>query len=152
MEFEKVIDEEHDNKLLSMKTNKLIPSITNLPVSIEENDHRDELLLEYTANALVESILAEILYSKTLNENDDEGDKNSGVRELSEDEDDLQELDENDMNETDEFIVFATQSKTSDDDQLSDAPRCNFNRLYTFSKANQSSYDNSKQTVSNKVC
>ena len=86
---------------------------------------------------------------------EDEDDKNSGVRELSDDENGLRELDENDMNDTDEFIVFATNAELSDDDQPSDTPRCSLNRLYTFSRTNNNntnSIDSSKQTTSNQVC
>jgi len=84
-------------------------------------------LLERAANELVQSVLADILLLKSL---DDEDDQNTGVRELSEDETGLRELDENDMNDTDEFIVFAT--KTEDDHH----PSYHLNRLYTFSKNN----------------
>ena len=113
------------------------------------DDHNE--LLERTANDLVESVLAEILLLKNLDDYIDDGDKNSGVRELSEDENGLRELDENDMNDTDEFIVFGTKADTSDDEQTSDIPRCNLNRLYTFSKINDNGIDNLKHTISNQV-
>ena len=38
------------------------------------------------------------------------------------------------MNDTDEFIVFGTNSETSDD---ANNPRYNLNKLYTFSKTNE---------------
>lgn len=66
---------------------------------------------------------------KTL---DDPEDRNSGVRELSEDENGLRELNEDDMSDMDEFIVFATQPQTSDE------PQYHLNRLYTFSKQSTS--------------
>jgi hypothetical protein len=127
-------DDEDDNQ-----------SIKRISTIIEQTD--DDELLERTANDLVESVLAEILLLKSL----DDDDKNSGVRELSEDENGLRELDENDMNDTDEFIVFATKADTSDDEQSSDIPRCNFNRLYTFSKINDNGIDNLKQPTFNQV-
>ncbi len=101
-------------------------------------------LLERAANDLVESVLADILLLKDFDDNDD---KNSGVRELSDDENGLRELDENDMNNTDEFIVFATNAKTSDDDQTSNIPRYNLNKLYTFSKTNENDLDHFKHQV-----
>ena len=86
------------------------------------------------ANDLVESVLADILLIKAAD--DDDEDQNTGVRELSEDENGLRELDENDMSDTDEFIVIGSQA------QPSDIPPYNLNRLYTFSKINE---ENSKQ-------
>jgi hypothetical protein len=102
-------------------------------IELEKIDHNH--LLERVANDLVESVLADILLLKTLDD-DDEDDQNIGVRELSDDEDGLRELDENDMNDTDEFIVIGTQGEPSD------IPPYNLNRLYTFSKIND---ENSKQ-------
>ncbi|CAF5151765.1 unnamed protein product, partial [Rotaria socialis] len=49
-------------------------------------------------------------------DDDDDDDVNMGVRELSDDETALRELDENDMSGTDEFILFATKPETSDHD------------------------------------
>ncbi|CAF1498377.1 unnamed protein product, partial [Rotaria sordida] len=66
------------------------------------------------ANDLVEAVLTEILH---LQNHDHDDDKNSAVRELSEDENGIRELDENDMNDTNEFIVFATKPGISDDDE-----------------------------------
>lgn len=53
--------------------------------------------------------------------------KNVGVRELSDDDHVLRELDENEINETDEFFVFAAEI----DDRNSLTTN---NRLYTFRK------------------
>ena len=90
---------------------------------------------------------------KEFTRNDDDDDTNSGVRELSEDENGLREMDENDMNNTDEFIVFANQTDFSDDCHTdSSAPRQGLNRLYTFSKVNDQPLDNGKRLVSNQVC
>ncbi|CAF3665252.1 unnamed protein product [Rotaria socialis] len=142
IELEVAADEEHGNRSLSMSNNKLIPSITNIPLSIEKNDEND--LLERIANDLVESVLSDIFISKIFY---DEDDSNSGVRELSEDESGLRELDEDDMNDTDEFIVFPTQLSLEDDDPTSNVPKCSLNKLYTFSKTNHIGSDNSKQTT-----
>ncbi|CAF2665213.1 unnamed protein product [Rotaria sp. Silwood2] len=144
IELEVVTDEEHDNRSLSMNNNNPIPSRTNLSLSIEKSD--DNELLERVANDLVESVLNNILLLQNLEHDDD---KNSGVRELSEDENGLRELDENDMNDTDEFIVFATKAELSDDEQASNIPRCSLNKLYTFSKTHHNGIDNSKQKTSN---
>lgn len=146
IELDEVTDEQHDNRSLSMKSNKLIPSITNLPSSIEKSDDND--LLERVANDLVESVLADVLL---IAHHDDEDDKNSGVRELSEDESGLRELDENDMNDTDEFIVFGTKAEIADDDQISNIPRNSLNKLYTFSRTNHNGIDHMKSTNSNQV-
>jgi hypothetical protein len=122
IELEEITDEDDDKQLLSINNDKL---------------------LERAANDLVESVLADILLLKNLDNDDD--DKNSGVRELSEDENGLRELDENDMNDTDEFIVFGINSDTlSNDDQTSNIPRYNLNRLYTFSKTNDHNIDHFK--------
>ncbi len=115
IELEDIVDDEDDKQLLSNK----------------DMDHNN--LLERVANDLVESVLADILLLKTL---DDEDDQNTGVRELSEDENGLREFDENDMSDTDEFIVIGTQAEPSD------TPPYNLNRLYRFSKTND---ENSKQ-------
>ncbi|CAF3778646.1 unnamed protein product [Rotaria sordida] len=145
IELEDVTDEEHDNRSLSMKNNNLTPTITNLSLSNEKSD--DNELLERVANDLVETVLTDILHLQNLDHDDD---KNSGVRELSEDENGLRELDENDMNDTDEFIVFATKPGISnDDEQISNIPRYSLNKLYTFSKTHHNSIHNSKQTTLN---
>ncbi|CAF4905448.1 unnamed protein product, partial [Rotaria sp. Silwood1] len=92
---------------------------------------------------------------------DDDDDTNTGVRELSDDEEGLRELDENDMNGTDEFIVFATKTDASDHDDDNEnendnnnqtssiVPRGSLNRLYTFSRTNDDTSINSKTQLSN---
>lgn len=126
--------------------------------------------LERIANNLVDSILNDVLLSKNF-EHDDE--TNMGVRELSDDENGLRELDENDMSGTDEFILFATNAEASDDDDDDDdntnhekeqinendnqiSPTMNrgsLNRLYTFSRTNDDgTINNSKKLLSNQVC
>ena len=97
-------------------------------IELEERMLDEDFSLERAANELVQSILADILLLKTL---DDSDDQNSGVRELSDDETGLRELDENDMNDTDEFIVFATPNQSSDNCQY------HANKIYTFSKSTQ---------------
>lgn len=102
--------------------------------------------IERLADSLVESILSEILFSKT---HDPDEEPNTGVRELSDDENALRELDENDMSGTDEFIVFATNddateletttstTTTSLNNENPLSPpnhRSSSNRLYTFSR------------------
>ncbi|CAF5151536.1 unnamed protein product, partial [Rotaria socialis] len=71
-------------------------------------------LLERIATNLVESILNDALNLKKHDredvvldddDDDDDDDVNMGVRELSDDETALRELDENDMSGTDEFIL-----------------------------------------------
>ncbi|CAF3650086.1 unnamed protein product [Rotaria sp. Silwood1] len=144
IELEVVTNEEHDNRSLPMKNNDLIPPITNLSLSIEKSD--DNELFERVANNLVESVLTDVLHLHSLEHDDD---KNSGVRELSEDENGLRELDENDMNDMDEFIVFGTNAEISDDEYSSNIPRYSLNKLYTFSRTHHNGIDNSKQTTSN---
>jgi hypothetical protein len=57
------------------------------------------------------------------------------------------------MTDTDEFIVFGANVETTfDDNQTSNIPRYNLNKLYTFSKTNDNSIDNFKQINSNQVC
>lgn len=96
----------------------------------------------------------------------DDEDTNTGVRELSDDENGLRELDENDMSGTDEFILFATKAETSDDEDNENNPnndntnqispiinRGSLNRLYTFSRTNDDgTINNSKILPSNQVC
>ncbi len=149
IELEDIVPEKYDNQSLSMENNTLISSIINLPLFNEQMDANE--LLERAADDLVQSVLTDILL---LNNFDDEDDKNSGVRELSDDENGLRELDENDMSDTDEFIVFATNAEISDYDQIPNTPRCGLNRLYTFSRTNNNnnSIRSSKQTTSNQVC
>ena len=129
-------------------------------------------LLERLATDLVESILSEILLSNDLDGGDDDNDDNTnaGVRELSDDENGLRELDENDMSGTDEFIVFATKAEGSDNDdadddggndtgvdatndkQISMLPRGSLNRLYTFSRTNDDGSSSSRKTSYDQVC
>lgn len=147
--LEDIVDKDDDNQSLSMDNTKAISSQTNLSSSNEQIDH--DGLLERTANHLVDKVLAEILLFKNLDDNID--DKNSGVRELSDDENGLRELDENDMNDTDEFIVLPSNADISDhDEQTLNTPRHSLNRLYTFSKINNHNLDNSKHPTSNQVC
>lgn len=151
IELEAVADEEQNNRSLSMKTNKFIPSTIENP-DHHHNDNDDDLL-ERIANNLVESVLSDVFITKNLKDDADD-DKNSGVRELSEDENGLRELDEDDMNDTDEFIVFPTQLEllNDDDDETSSIRRCSLNKIYTFSKLHSNSSDTSKQASSNQVC
>jgi hypothetical protein len=113
------------------------------------------MLLEHIANNLVDSILNDVLHMKNL-EHDDE--KDTGVRELSDDENELRELDENDMNGTDEFIVFSTNAEAFDNDKddhnnptSTGINRGSLNRLYTFSRTNDDGTINSKISP-NQVC
>jgi hypothetical protein len=106
IELEDIVPEKYDNQSLSMENNTLISSIINLPLFNEQMDANE--LLERAADDLVQSVLTDILL---LNNFDDEDDKNSGVRELSDDENGLRELDENDMSDTDEFIIYIFKNK-----------------------------------------
>lgn len=124
----------HVETMVNEKQQNEIVESSIMPLANENEESIDEF--ERTANDLVESILTEILTCENLDEFDDQ---NSGVRELSDDENGLRELDENDINNTDEFILFATQPETFDDE-----PRINQNKLYTFAKLQE-------QTVSNDV-
>ncbi len=157
VELEEITDEEENDKR-SSTNNMHIPSTVG-----EHNDDETNMSLERLAGNLVDTILNDILHLKNL---DHEDDTNMGVRELSDDENGLRELDENDMSGTDEFIVFATKPETSDDDdddnddenknnnQISPTiNRNNFNRLYTFSKTNDDGIiNNSKKLPFNQVC
>jgi len=155
VELEEVTDEEENDKR-SSTNNMHIPSTVG-----EHNDDETNMSLERLAGNLVDTVLNDILHLKNL---DHEDDTNMGVRELSDDENGLRELDENDMSGTDEFIVFATKPETSDDDDNDDenknnnqiSPtinRNNFNRLYTFSKTNDDGIiNNSKKLPFNQVC
>ncbi|UJR15050.1 hypothetical protein I4U23_002022 [Adineta vaga] len=125
---------------------------TDLSLSNDQINYN--VLLERTANNLVQAVLSDIYLLENHDDDDDDDEKNRGVRELSDDENGLRELDENDMNDTDEFIVFATNADISDEDQLSHTPRCSLNRLYTFSRphnynhGSSNNMDSSKQTTS----
>ncbi|CAF1208827.1 unnamed protein product [Rotaria sp. Silwood1] len=153
-------DEENDKRSLTNNIHKLS---TVEVIDNKENDRNT--LLEHIASNLVDSILNDALLSEKLNHDnnndDDDDDTNTGVRELSDDEEGLRELDENDMNGTDEFIVFATKTDASDhdDDNENDndnnnqtssiVPRGSLNRLYTFSRTNDDTSINSKTQLSN---
>ncbi len=152
VELEEVSDEEENDKRSS--TNNI-----HIPSTVEEYDDETNASLERLASNLVDSVLNDILLLKNL---DDEDDTNTGVRELSDDENGLRELDENDMSGTDEFILFATKAEVSDDDEeekhdnpiSSTINRGSLNRLYTFSRTNDDGTinSNSKITSSNQVC
>jgi len=162
IELEEIADEEENDKRSS--TNNIhIPSIVE-----EYNDDDDtNTSLELVASNLVDSILNDVLLLKNFDHNDD--DTNTGVRELSDDENGLRELDENDMSGTDEFIVFATKAEAPDDDDDDNdhenntntnnqqsptiVNRGSLNRLYTFSRTNDdNTINNSKKLPSNQVC
>jgi hypothetical protein len=153
VELEEITDEEEeDDKRSSIHNIDILSTVKKI------NDDETNTLLERIANDLVASILADTLILSSLDHDDD---TNTGVRELSDDENGLRELDENDMNGTDEFIVFATKAEASDDDDgayIDDhqtspiIPRGSLNRLYTFSRANDDGTSNSRKISSNQVC
>ncbi|CAF3897600.1 unnamed protein product [Rotaria sp. Silwood2] len=159
IELEEVTDDEENDKQLS--TNNINNPSTVEIINNKENERNT--LLEHIANNLVDSILTDALLSEKLehdnDDDDDDDDTNTGVRELSDDENGLRELDENDLSGTDEFIVFATQAEASDHDDdndndnnnqiLSAVPRGSLNRLYTFSRTNDDTTINSKTQSSN---
>ncbi|CAF0899789.1 unnamed protein product [Rotaria sordida] len=160
IELEEVTDDEENDK--RSPTNNI-----HKPLIIEVTDTKEtegNVLLERIANNLVDSILNDALYSEKL-DHDSDDDMNTGVRELSDDENALRELDENDMSGTDEFIVFATNAEASDHDDDDDddnnnnnnnnnqtssaVPRGSLNRLYIFSRTNDDTTINSKTQSSN---
>ena len=122
----------------------------------ETDDDKTHTLLERVASNLTDSIINYAVLFKSL---DHDYDKNTDVRELSDDENALRELDENDISGTDEFIVFATKPETSDDNDnnnnnsqtSSTIPRDSLNRLYTFSRTNDGDRINSRKVPSNQV-
>ena len=139
-------DSRRDNSLGLLASNGITP--TSRPVSMPANKRIpsiDEPSSQYDSPRA---------WKEFTRNADVDDDTNSGVRELSEDETGLREMDENDMNNTDEFIVFANQMDSSDDCHTdSSAPRQGLNRLYTFAKVNdQPQLDNGKRVVSNQVC
>jgi hypothetical protein len=151
VKLEEVTDEEENDKQSSLN-NIYIPSTVDGQIDDDEKN----ALLECLASNLVDTILNDILFLKNLDQDDD---TNTGVRELSDDENALRELDENDMSGTDEFIVFATKANLSDDDNNnndtqtpSNIPRGSLNRLYTFSRTNDDSTINPCKISSNQVC
>ncbi len=156
MELEEVTDEEENDKR-STTSNITIPS------TVKENDDKTNTSLERLANHLVDSILTDVLLSNNFKHDE----TNMGVRELSDDENALRELDENDMSGTDEFILFATNAEVSDEENCEQestnqndnnqiSPTINrgsTNRLYTFSRTNDDgTINNSKKLSSNQVC
>ena len=164
VELEEVTDDDDDDKRASAST-----ACPSTPA----NDDRTDVLLERLATHLVESILSEILVSNDLDVDDNDDNTNVGVRELSDDENGLRELDENDMSGTDEFIVFATKAQRSDNDddddgdagdgndtgvdatndkQISMLPRGSLNRLYTFSRTNDDGSSSSRKASYDQVC
>ena len=150
VELEEVTDEEENDKQSTIN-NTHIPSTVDGQI----DDDDKNTLLERLASNLVNTILNDVLLLKNL---DQEDDTNMGVRELSDDENALRELDENDMSGTDEFIVFATKENASDDDNNnndqipSSTPRSNLNRLYTFSRTNDDNTINTRKLSLNQVC
>ncbi|UJR31630.1 hypothetical protein I4U23_019112 [Adineta vaga] len=142
VELEDVTDEEENDKRLS--TN-------NMHIVEEINDDEKNTLLERVATDLVDSILHDVLHSKDFEHDVESG--YEGVRELSDDENALRELDENDINGTDEFIVFSAKAETLNDsndqtNQISTIiPRGSLNRLYTFSRTNDDGSISTKQSI-----
>jgi hypothetical protein len=152
VELEEVTDEEENDKQSTIN-NMHIPSTVDGQI----DDDDKNTLLERLASNLVDTILNDVLLLKNL---DQEDDTNIGVRELSDDENALRELDENDMSGTDEFIVFATKENASDDnddnnnnDQIPSSipPRGSLNRLYTFSRTNDDNTINTRKLSFNQV-
>ena len=158
IELEEITDEDNDEekRLVSKDDNSRSISLSSF------DDQTNSNSLEQLASDLVDSILADVLAMECLQD-----ETNTGVRELSEDETALRELDENDIHETDEFIVFATQanpidendqeqeqdenySKTFPSSTTTVTIRGSLNRLYTFTRNTE---DNSLQrkTPSNQV-
>lgn len=159
VELEEITDDDDDdeaNDKRSPTNNIHIPSIVE-----QTNNEQTNVLLERIATDLVDSILAEIRLAQDLPD-----DTNTGVRELSDDENGLRELDENDMNGTDEFIVFATKPEEFDENEeiadvndenneyepISAVARGSLNRLYTFSRTNDDTALNPRKTPSDQVC
>ncbi|CAF4680908.1 unnamed protein product [Rotaria socialis] len=168
VELEEVTDDEDNDKRSSINRIQKISS----KKMIDTNDNETNRLLERIATNLVESILNDALNLKKHDredvvldddDDDDDDDVNMGVRELSDDETALRELDENDMSGTDEFILFATKPETSDhdvddddDDDHENNPqtsssitRGSLNRLYTFSRTNDDTLTHSSKHSSN---
>jgi hypothetical protein len=121
---------------LSMCADKWMPSLEMLPLSFGEIHEYD------TKTVRIDSCLV------------DDDEINSGVRELSDDENGLRELDANDMNDTDEFIVFASNIDPIEDNQeyTSSTPRANINRLYAFARHTDHGINTTQQRTCNQVC
>ena len=160
IELEEITDEDNDEekRLVSKDENSRSISLSSL------DDQTNSISLEQLASDLVDSILTDVLAMECLQD-----ETNTGVRELSEDETALRELDENDMHETDEFIVFATQANPIDEydqeqEQDENYPknssssaatttvtvRGSLNRLYTFTR-NTEENSLQRKTPSNQV-
>ncbi|CAF0734244.1 unnamed protein product [Adineta steineri] len=138
VELEDVTDEEEESD--NRSSTKNIHTVDGI-VSDETNT-----LVEHLANNLVYSILNDVLQLKNFEQDDD---TDAGVRELSDDENALREMDENDMSNADEFIVFASNAETfhdndRDNETSSIIPRGSLNRLYIFSRTNDDGTIHSK--------
>lgn len=151
IELEEITDEDENDKRSSTSNIQILSTV-------EQFDEKSKTSLERFANRFVDSILNDIIHSENLPHHDDE-EKNHGVRELSDDENALRELDENEMSGTDEFILFATNPEDDesknlyDDDPISPTTnRGNLNRLYTFTRSNEDGTTNpSRKIPSNQV-
>ena len=152
IELEEITDEDENDKRSSTSNIQILSTV-------EQFDEKSKTSLERFANRFVDSILNDVIHPETLPHHDEE-EKNHGVRELSDDENALRELDENEMSGTDEFILFATNPEDDesknlyDDDPISPtANRGNLNRLYTFTRSNEDGTTNPpKKLSSNQVC
>lgn len=153
IELEEITDEDENDKRSPTSNIQILSTV-------EPFDEKSETSLERFANRFVDSILNDVIHSEKFHPDDQE--KNHGVRELSDDENALRELDENEMSGTDEFILFATNPDDDDDDEnknlYDDYPisptmnRGNLNRLYTFTRSNEdgTTYQ-TKKSPSNQV-
>lgn len=169
IELEEITDEDNDEekRLVFKDDNSRSISLSSF------DDRTNSISLEQLASDLVDSILADVLAMEFIQD-----ETNTGVRELSEDETALRELDENDIHETDEFIVFATQANPIDEDEeeqleqnenyvknsssstttttaasasgSTTAGRGSLNRLYTFTR-NTDENLSQRKTSSNQV-
>ena len=160
--MEEITDEDNDEekRLVSKDENSRSISLSSL------DDQTNSISLKQLASDLVDSILTDVLAMECLQD-----ETNTGVRELSEDETALRELDENDIHETDEFIVFATQANPVDEDDQEQEQDENYpknspasaatttttvtvrgslNRLYTFTR-NTEENSLQRKTPSNQV-
>jgi hypothetical protein len=137
---------------IAVQMNKRIPSLEILPLSCGQvEDHDKRRFLPSMSNE--SRVSNEPFYEEDDGDDDYEDDTNSGVRELSNDEDGLRELDENDLSDTDEFIVFAPQAEpTSDRPESSNVPRSSLNRLYTFAKTTDHHAETGKSLPDAQVC
>lgn len=138
---------------IAMQMNKRIPSLEILPLSCGQMEDHDKRRF-FPSMSNDSHVSNEPLYEEEEEDQEDDGDDtNSGVRELSNDEDGLRELDENDLSDTDEFIVFAPQAEsTSDQPKSSNVPRSSLNRLYTFAKTTDHHAETDKSPPDEQVC